>query len=87
MLSRNTQRCHMAVSIELVPYQCFATKTEARSIERCSDYAGYLGTRILVLTTAAIFFITGGREAGHPPPSSAEVKNGGAIPPLPHMSL
>jgi hypothetical protein len=27
-----------------------------------------------------------GREADHSPPSSAEVKNGGAIPPLPHMS-
>jgi hypothetical protein len=27
-----------------------------------------------------------GREAGHSPPSSAEVKNGGAIPPFPHMS-
>jgi hypothetical protein len=27
-----------------------------------------------------------GREAGHSPPTSAEVKNGGAIPPLPHMS-
>jgi hypothetical protein len=27
-----------------------------------------------------------GREADHPPPSSAEVKNGGAIPPVPHMS-
>jgi hypothetical protein len=26
-----------------------------------------------------------GREAGHSP-SSSEVKNGGAIPPLPHMS-
>jgi hypothetical protein len=26
-----------------------------------------------------------GREADHSPPSSAEVKNGGAIPPLPHM--
>jgi hypothetical protein len=25
------------------------------------------------------------READHSPPSSAEVKNGGAIPPLPHM--
>jgi hypothetical protein len=27
-----------------------------------------------------------GREADHSPPSSAEVKNGGAIPPLSHMS-
>jgi hypothetical protein len=27
-----------------------------------------------------------GREADHSSPSSAEVKNGGAIPPLPHMS-
>jgi hypothetical protein len=27
-----------------------------------------------------------GREADHSPPSSAEVKNGGALPPLPHMS-
>jgi hypothetical protein len=27
-----------------------------------------------------------GREADHSPPSSDEVKNGGAIPPLPHMS-
>jgi hypothetical protein len=27
-----------------------------------------------------------GREANHLPPTSAEVKNGGAIPPLPHMS-
>jgi hypothetical protein len=27
-----------------------------------------------------------GREADHSPPFSAEVKNGGAIPPLPHMS-
>jgi hypothetical protein len=27
-----------------------------------------------------------GREADHSPLSSAEVKNGGAIPPLPHMS-
>jgi hypothetical protein len=27
-----------------------------------------------------------GREADHSPPSSAEVKNGGAIPPLPHTS-
>jgi hypothetical protein len=26
-----------------------------------------------------------GREADHLPPSSAEVKNGGAVPPLPHM--
>jgi hypothetical protein len=26
-----------------------------------------------------------GREAGHSPPSSAEVKNGGAIPPVPNM--
>jgi hypothetical protein len=26
------------------------------------------------------------READHSPPSSAEVKNGGAIPPLPHKS-
>jgi hypothetical protein len=26
------------------------------------------------------------READHAPPSSAEVKNGGAIPPLPHTS-
>jgi hypothetical protein len=26
-----------------------------------------------------------GREANHSPPSSVEVKNGGAIPPLPHM--
>jgi hypothetical protein len=24
-------------------------------------------------------------EAGHSPPSSAEVKNGGAIPPFPHL--
>jgi hypothetical protein len=28
-----------------------------------------------------------GREAGHSTPSSAEVKNGGAIHSLPHMSL
>jgi hypothetical protein len=28
-----------------------------------------------------------GREADHPPPSSAEVKNGGSIHPLPSMSL
>jgi hypothetical protein len=27
-----------------------------------------------------------GREADRSPPSSAEVNNGGAIPPLPHMS-
>jgi hypothetical protein len=27
-----------------------------------------------------------GREADHSPPSSAEVKNGGAIPPVPHMT-
>jgi hypothetical protein len=27
-----------------------------------------------------------GREADHSPPSSIEVKNGGAIPPLPQMS-
>jgi hypothetical protein len=27
-----------------------------------------------------------GREADQSPPSSVEVKNGGAIPPLPHMS-
>jgi hypothetical protein len=27
-----------------------------------------------------------GRAADHSPPSSAEVKNGGAIPPLPHMT-
>jgi hypothetical protein len=27
-----------------------------------------------------------GREADHSPPSSAEVKNVGAVPPLPHMS-
>jgi hypothetical protein len=27
-----------------------------------------------------------GREADHSPPSSAEVKNGGAIPPFPSMS-
>jgi hypothetical protein len=26
------------------------------------------------------------REARHSPPSSAEIKNSGAIPPLPHMS-
>jgi hypothetical protein len=26
-----------------------------------------------------------GREAEHPPQSSVEVKNGGAIPPLPHV--
>jgi hypothetical protein len=28
-----------------------------------------------------------GSEADHSPTSSVEVKNGGAIPPLPHMSL
>jgi hypothetical protein len=28
-----------------------------------------------------------GSEAGHSPPSSAEVKKGGAIPPFPHMSF
>jgi hypothetical protein len=28
-----------------------------------------------------------GREADHSPPSSAEVKNGGAIPPLPHVLM
>jgi hypothetical protein len=28
-----------------------------------------------------------GREADHSPPSSTEVKNGGGIPPLPHISL
>jgi hypothetical protein len=28
-----------------------------------------------------------GHKADHSPPSSAEVKNGGAIPPHPHMSL
>jgi hypothetical protein len=28
-----------------------------------------------------------GREADHSPPSSAEVKNGGAVPPLPRTSL
>jgi hypothetical protein len=27
-----------------------------------------------------------GREAGHSPPSNAEAKNSGAIPPLPHKS-
>jgi hypothetical protein len=27
-----------------------------------------------------------GHEASHSPPSSVKVKNGGAIPPLPHMS-
>jgi hypothetical protein len=27
-----------------------------------------------------------GREADHSPPSNAEVKNGGAIPPLSHIS-
>jgi hypothetical protein len=27
-----------------------------------------------------------GREADHSPPSRAEVKNGGAVPPLSHMS-
>jgi hypothetical protein len=28
-----------------------------------------------------------GREADHSPPSSTEVKNGGAIPPLPHVFM
>jgi hypothetical protein len=28
-----------------------------------------------------------GREADHTPPASAEVKHGGAIPPLPHTSV
>jgi hypothetical protein len=28
-----------------------------------------------------------GREADYTPPSSAEVKNGGAVPPLPHVPL
>jgi hypothetical protein len=28
-----------------------------------------------------------GREADHSPPSSADFKNGGSIPPLPHMPL
>jgi hypothetical protein len=28
-----------------------------------------------------------GREADHSPPSSAEVKSGGAIPPLPHVLM
>jgi hypothetical protein len=28
-----------------------------------------------------------GREAGHSPPSSAEVKNGGVIPPLPNVFM
>jgi hypothetical protein len=28
----------------------------------------------------------GGREGDHSPPPSVEVKNGGAIPPLPHKS-
>jgi hypothetical protein len=28
-----------------------------------------------------------GREADHSPPSSAEVKNGGDVPPFPRMSL
>jgi hypothetical protein len=28
-----------------------------------------------------------GRETGHSSPSSAEVKNGGAIPPLPHVFI
>jgi hypothetical protein len=28
-----------------------------------------------------------GREAGHSPSSTAEIKNSGAIPQLPHMSL
>jgi hypothetical protein len=28
-----------------------------------------------------------GREADHSPPSSAEVKNGGAIPPLPYVYM
>jgi hypothetical protein len=28
-----------------------------------------------------------GREADHSPPTSAKVKNGGAIPPLPHAFL
>jgi hypothetical protein len=27
-----------------------------------------------------------GREVDHSPPPTAEVKNGGALPPLPHMS-
>jgi hypothetical protein len=27
-----------------------------------------------------------GHEADHPLPSSAEIKNGGAVPPLPHTS-
>jgi hypothetical protein len=27
-----------------------------------------------------------GREADHAPPSSAKIKHGGGIPPLPHMS-
>jgi hypothetical protein len=27
-----------------------------------------------------------GREADHSPPSSAKVKNGGAMPPFPHVS-
>jgi hypothetical protein len=31
-------------------------------------------------------FKAAGREVDHLPPSSAEVKNGEAIPPLPHIS-
>jgi hypothetical protein len=32
-----------------------------------------------------LFSIASGGEADHPPPPSAEAKNGGAVPPLPNM--
>jgi hypothetical protein len=44
---------------------------------------GFLGLFILNLHRISL---APGREADHSPPSSAEVKNGGAIPPLPNMS-
>jgi hypothetical protein len=43
---------------------------------------------IIIIIIIIIIFNnnTEGREADHSPASSAEVKNGGAMPPLPHMA-
>jgi hypothetical protein len=50
------------------------------------DDRGSISGRVKIFLFPTESRLAAGRVADHSPPSSAEVKNGGAIPPLPHMS-
>jgi hypothetical protein len=70
--------------MKFTPYSCYGTQSAGKvkrffSSPQCTEW---LWGAAVVLSTGVKGPV---REANHSPPASAEIKNSGAIPPLPHM--